>query len=1429
MTQQEAEVTLKVNSEEAKKKFDELEKKATQLRAKFADAYRKGDTQGLKEINDELNKVNREMDRMRTNAANIRAAMKSVDEATPRELQKTIKNIHAELNSGRVKRGSHEWQYYTEQLKVAHAELKKVQSEMKESEGILSGLNRKINDWGTSIATGMAAFAGLTMAGKSAVQKYADMETEEANVIKFTGMDEAEVARLNEEFKKMNTRTAREELNRLAQEAGRLGKKSIEDVLGFVRAADKINVALDELGDGATLELSKLTNIFGDEKRLGTEKALLSVGSVINELSQNCTAGAAYMVDYAQRMAGVGAQAKMTIPQIMSYAAVLDSQGQNVEASATAMSQLIMKMYQDPAKIAKAAGMDVKKFSEILKKDANEALITLLKTLGSYGGIEKLAAIFDDMGTDGARASAAIAALAGNIDMLVWEQEEANRAFREAISVTKEYDVQNNTVQARLDKAKKKFTEMAVTLGEKLHPAMQYSISGTSMLMRVMTVLIDFVTEHKKEIITAAAAIMAYNAIIEVHNAKIKLATAWTSLWASASRKSTGILSVFRLAVAAGTNAIQYFTNGLQINYAMQQRWRKAMVSMNLASWTGLIVTAATAVYMLATRSKEATTAQQRLQKIRESAMESASVEINRLKQLVNIAKSETDSLEDRKKAIEELNNIIPEYNAHLDSTSGKYIANKEKLDGYIESLIRLYEIEGAKEQLQDLGKQKSNLTVGLNKAKKNAAAARMTRDQGKGYTYTSSIGTVGNTAMDSAAFFEEQIKDFEKKLSEVSKREKEIIDSYGTDVLIQKKVEVETSIETDTPEIKGVLGESERERKTREKAEREEKKRRKEAETEAKKLLKEHLDSVKASRHQEEATNLAAYTSGQKNYLEYTDTKEEIDRRYIDESLKVLEQHGKKETSEYTKLLENREKLEQKASDRKRNASLFDVEQEHKKNEDTIVSDFFASDSTVYQNRIVLNQRLLEEDIRYLTARRDLYAEGSDEWIRLNAQIEERVAKDRSDKQQETAENINRFKSQYSNETAYIAMKEELRILDELHRQGLIKEKEYQEARSDIMSDFRDRNAGEMFKKFDETFSKAKSLFGDSLAETDSIISTYIGGLSKEESENFFKGFESGFDNFFGQTLIEGFSTVSSSIAAIKEVSEGNWKSMLGHIAEIAMNVANVIGGVMTQFSDYWNAERDIEISRIEKRYDAEIEAAGNNTKKVQKLEEQKEKEIAKTKTKYNNRAMKLEIAQAIAQTAANALGAYGAMVKIPVVGPALAAAAAALATAAGMVQVATIRKQHQAEAAGYYSGGFTRRDPNDRKEVGVVHANEFVANHQAVASPVLSPILNLIDHAQRTNTIGSITAEDVSNAIGTATGVGPGGGRQASSEARDKAIAESIASLSVVSAENREAIEKLSRLIEDGISSYVVLDGEKGLHRQYVRYQKLLNNPKR
>ena len=502
-----------------------LKQRADDFRDAIARAYKEGNDKLAKKLTRELKSTEKEIRNIQSQTANVEMTLRRLDKASPKELRQTLKQMEKDLQ--KIERGSAAWNTQTRRIKLVKAELDKVNAELKIGEGRWSKFNRILNDWQMTIAGAAAAVTGLVMAGKAAVQVYADLDAEMASVRKFTGMTADEVVQLNEAFKQIDTRTSREDLNKLAQEAGRLGLSSQQDVLGFVKAANQINVALDDLGEGATLTLSKLTDIFGDKQRLGVEQSLLSVGSVINELSQNCTASAPYLAQFAQRMAGVGAQAKMTIPEIMGLAAVLDSQGQAVEMSATAVSKLIMDMFKQQDKVIKATGINAEKFKETLKRSTNEGLLMLIERLHELGNIDVLAPVFKDMGENGARAAQVISALAGNLEKVKWEQGEAAKAFAEATSVTKEYEVQNNTVQAQLDKARKGFTEMAAALGEKLMPVMRYFISSTSAMMRGMSIVVDFIAKYKGAIVTLAASIAAYTVAVNASNVALRLHYTW--------------------------------------------------------------------------------------------------------------------------------------------------------------------------------------------------------------------------------------------------------------------------------------------------------------------------------------------------------------------------------------------------------------------------------------------------------------------------------------------------------------------------------------------------------------------------------------------------------------------------------------------------------------------------------------------------------------------------------------------------------------------------------------------------------------------------------------------------------------------------------------------------------------------------------------
>lgn len=1421
MTQQEANVTLKVNSKEAQQKLEQLQAQAAELRTKFADAFRRGDTRAITDINKRLQKVNKEMDNMRTNAANIRAAMVRLDKATPRELQRTIKMINNELNSGRVERGTKEWEQYVAQLKKAQVELKKVKAEMAVDDGggVFEDIKDGINDWGATVAAAMGAFAGVVMSGKAAVQAYADMEGEMANVRKYTGMTAQEVEQLNEAFKEMDTRTSREELNQLAQEAGRLGKTSVEDVLGFVKAADQINVALDDLGDGATLLLSKLTGIFGDEARFGTEQSLLKVGSVINELSQNCSASAPYLAEFSSRIGGIAAQSKMTISQVMAFAAVLDTQNLAVEASATSVGQLITKIYQEPAKIAKATGLDVKQFSAMVKEDMNGALIALFEHLNKFGGMENLASVFDAMGTDGARAIPVLAALSGHIDELKQQQINATEAFEEGVSVTREFDVQNNTVQAQLDKAKKGFTEMAVSLGEKLLPVMRYCISGSSLLMRTIGVLVEFIIKYKKVILVTAAAVALYNGILKANVIWTKLCVTWTNLQTLAQTKLAGIGNVLKLVYAGLANSIQYFTNGLQVNYAMQQRWSKAMAAMTKANWVGLILSLAAAFYLWATRTKSVTTALDHLNDVRRKAQEQAQDEVDKIKMLHKVATDETAALDERRKAINELNRIVPKYNGYLDETTGQYRENKKALDDYVQSLIHMYEIQGAKEKLQELGKRRAQLRLDLadQQRERIRLGGQLTQLASTTSTPGNNISTTGTgsaTALTnmfisgSIQAVDNKITDINNELAEIEETTQTLVQTFGTDLLIDNKVTTPTITDPETETVEPGLTDEDNALKA------------------AKAALKKELEERQALYKQAQAENLALYLTGQRNYQDYCNTRTQLEQKYTDDVIAIHEKHNKVDMDGYSQALLSKQQLLEKQMEQQRKLSLRQLEQAKTDAEQAATLSFYDPNGELYQNQEALNMRLLDAEYEYLQGKLRLYKEGSDEYIATQREINNLLYKEQLEQQKRLQKAIEDYQKLNGDTGLWTKYQAELDALDLLLEKKLIKQEEYEQAVAKIRAKYRDIDMGATMQSANRIFTKLFDMLGSQGQYISAVLTSWLTALSEDERKAISDGFERGFNNVIGNTLLNGIDGVSELIQSFNDAQQGNWEGLIEDLGQMAQNAANIIGGVMQTFSNYWSAARDVEVAKTEKRYEAEIKAAGNNTKKVEKLEKEKEEEISKIKNKYNNRAMKMEIAQAVAQTAANALGAYGAMVKIPVVGPALAAAAAAAAIAAGAIQIATIKKQHEAEAAGYYEGGYTSKDSNNRRAVGVVHANEFVANHKAVANPAIAPVLNLIDQAQRNNTVGSLTTADVQRAIGNSFGVGAGG---VTSAPQNDQIAASLALISAGYSQTGAIMTKLTDKIEAGIEAFVVMDGERGFDNKYTLYKKMQEAPKR
>lgn len=1372
-----AEVLVKIDDKEAKTKMPELEKRAEALRTKWEGCFKSGDTKGMKEAEKELRKVYREMDSLQKRTMDVDNAMKNLSTATPKELKRIMEQLNRELNSGAIERGTKEWDDYCDKLKQVKAELKKIADEQKVVED--AGLSFKdMLDIGGNVSLIAASVIDLkdSIADfmRDNVNSYIELDAEMANVQKFTGLAREGVEELNEEFKKIDTRTSIVELNKLAEEAGRLGKTSQEDILGFVKAADIINVALDDLGEGATLEISKLTNIFGDEKALGTERSMLAVGSVINELSQNCTAAAPYLANFTKRLAGVGAQADMTIPQIMGFAAVLDSQGQAVEMSATAVSQLITKMFQDPAKIAKAVGLDIQEFTNLVKTDTNAALLTLLERLNSFGSMDVLAPLFKEMGTDGARASAVLASLAGNIDMVREQQEIATQAYNEATSVVKEFTVQNETEEAKLEKKRKKFEEVKVALGEKLLPVMGAFTSTGTFMVKTLNALIDFLIKYRGIIITATAALVAYElAVNKVIIAK-KAQLLWTKTVSLATKAATAIKTAYKAVTLGAAVAINTFTGNAKRAAAAQRMLNAAQkanlwgaVAAAIVVVIGLLVTYTKKVKSATSAAEEHAKKMRELTDISQMTADAAKEEINALNRLYEAATSETESKENRLKAAKKLQDLYPNYFKNLNAEAiivGKAKVRYDELTTSIinsarakaaASLIEQHEgtILQKEQEIQDLMPSynakltaKKNAQNEYDEAYERYKENRDANEATAGFTETQiALGTITAPSLENLnnANSEFTVVDNQKKALENDIKNL----NSAIETLKQKYKDAGGDLET---MVKGILPEGGNNGDDKEKN-----------------AAKDWLDK-------ENAINRAAYATGQINYEEFLKKKHEILLAYYD---KMLQDTSLSETERLGILADKAEEelnWSKKLQEVSLQQSLADIDKEYEKTKARETAWCYDIANENYGNEKILHEKLFQANVEYHKKKEQLYrVQGNNtEADNVLLEREQLVNDEKLRKQKEFLSLYNRLQKNYLKASNEERMAAELETLDALHKEGIVKEVEYQELLKAIQEKYSSKGA-----------KVSDNGFGDMLSNLYTSWDTLISGTTDK-------------------TL--------TSMQKIGAVAQSTWA---------------IAGAALEQYSAYSQACCDVEVAEIEAKYDKEIKAAGKNQKRVAQLEEQKEKDIAKVKSKYNKQAMTIEMAQAVAQTAIAAINAYASAAAVPVVGYILAPIAAAMAIAAGAMQIATIKKQHQAQQKGYYGGGFTRRSSNDREEVGVVHANEWVANARATGNSELMPFFNLLDYAQRNNTVGSLTREDVISSMGTgavvrATATSAGEAQRNSAE---------LLNVAVSVGQTGETLKRLNERLEDGIEAFMVMDGERGFDKAYSEYNKLKNKPRR
>lgn len=1358
----------------------------------------------IKETKRQMQLVNRTMSNLKTSSI--------------RDLEFSIKAINQQMAG--MDRGTEKFKQMQLQAKQLKAELQAVRAEGVAQESWIKRSADTFNRMQGLAISAIAAISGITFTVKKCVEEYAKMDDEMTNVRKYTGQAADEVERMNEDFKKMDTRTPRQKLNQLAEDAGRLGITSTAAIEEFVDGADKINVALgDDLGDKAVSQIGKLAQMFGEDKTKGLRGAMLSTGSAINELAQNSSASAGYLVDFTARVAGVGKQAGFTQAQIMGLASVLDQNMQQDETAATAVQNLLAKMFQDSAKFAKIAGLNVKDFANTLKKDANTALLQFLAAMRSKGGFAELAPMFEEMKMDGSRATGVLTVLADKLDDVKTAQQLANEAYEEGTSVINEFNTQNESVQAQLDKAGKKFLDLSIELGQKLYPAARYCISAANLGVRALSSLVDFVKEYWRTLIVLTAAIVTYTAMSKAKLIADKAQMTWLNIMILREKAHLVLVGLKTSALKTMAIAQMALTGEIKLTAAAQMLWNKVLLANPITAVIAVVVGLTAAIVTLSSETSAAEKAQNQFKDAMSEANKQVAEEEASILKLVSAIKSNNTAESDRKAALEELNGKL--MREHLGNISEEAIRTgnaTRQIEAYIDVMKKKIVIDGLQKKLAESIAKSADLEDWL--------------EEGKNYKPGFLQGVLDSfnpfPSKKVAASNPHFQEDLEREIDKEKQYQKRLLDKINE--LESQHFEVSdpepwrnngyNGKSNDGTRVKpqssnGTHQESDKERKAREKAEKKAAAEARKREAEAKRKQKQAADAIKAETNQQMADNAKAYAEGKKNYQQFIDDRQNIQ---IKGFAKLKQLYGE-ESNEYKQLLDNQVNVVKQHDDAIQKMNEQTIERERLQKEASIKAQYYDVNSKIYQNDIALNEALYKNDVEAMKKRLELYKdrEGSEEWLDLKAEMEQ-AALDHQLQMQEAYQNqLRELRQQFGKQDIEAEKQMYLNGLENIFKQGLIKEEEYQQMKLDLIEQYAERKAqieaeehgaGSTQLKVDRVSNRMINQAKAEVGDAQNPANASFGGYFTSQIANYQNTMEK---------LKELYGDDEQNHAAYMQAKAMVTADFLNDMVEQTSAAYNGINNILSAASAYAQACSDLEQAKISKNYEKQIAAAGNNSKKKKKLEEKRDKELAAAKSKANKKAMKIEIAQAIASTAMAAINAYSSAAAIPGTGWIMAPIAAGLATAAGMMQIATIKKQHQAEAAGYYKGGYTGGN-RYRKEAGVVHEGEFVANHRAVNNSSIRPAFDLIDRAQRANTVGSLTADDISRALGAGASA---------------AVVAPIVNVSNDNTEVRQsldgvnsAVSRLNENIERGIKADVSIAGRDGIDRKLNEYHRMLNN---
>lgn len=699
-----AHVVITMDGKQAVDMMKGLQRQVQQTRNELDQMQQMGigpdDPQYKKKL-DELKAMQKAVNQNRTAYINLQDIVDNLNKTTLAQLQRALKECRKQMNN--LTADDPRMKDLIRQYQQIDNQIGKITGQWKRQDGAILSVIKRL----TAYVSVYGGFNFITGQLQNIAQRNLEFSDSLADIQKTTGLSAKGVAELSGEISKIDTRTSVEELHKLAYEAGKLGigSEGVEGVAGFVRAADKISVALgEELGGSEAIkELMKMNDVLGLTQKMGIEKSLMATGSAINLLGQSTTANADYIADFTRRLAGIGAQAHISIADLMAFGAAADSTGQELEVAATAMNLFITQLQTHYKTVSQAAGVDenlIKSLLEVGK--TTEAVMLVLRGLSEKGGLSQLGPLMKDLGSEGARMSGVLANFASNLDMIDQALMISNKGFEEAISVTNEYMIKNENAAAIMEKVANSWDKVFINVKntqELKEVAQEFydlsqSVQNNTLLMTELKIALALVVEVIKQLVAMLPSLIMFFSIKGLVQFSAYVKTLAVDLFTMSKNAVKAAVSVSAAGTAATTTGTAF--------YRLIVILRSNVFLFVASAIAALIMRLSQAKKELSDVEKSANDLSDSFRKFSKDS-NAAGIEANTLFGRLKNLKAGTD---ERRDLLIKINKLYGDYIPHLLSEKSTLEEIKEAQDAVNASLAQSIAYRSKESAIQRVGEQ---------------------------------------------------------------------------------------------------------------------------------------------------------------------------------------------------------------------------------------------------------------------------------------------------------------------------------------------------------------------------------------------------------------------------------------------------------------------------------------------------------------------------------------------------------------------------------------------------------------------------------------------------------------------------------------------------------------------------------------------------